>query len=475
MAKTKEQLLNILDQFQLTEKVVSAEPFGNGHINDTLKVTNEKGEIKYVLQRINHLIFTNVDMLQNNIQIVTSHIRKKLEEKGENDIDRKVLTFLPTKDNKLYYFDGDNYWRVCLFIPNSKSYEEVTPELSYEAGKAFGDFQSMLADIPEGTLGETIPNFHNMEFRLEQFHDAVKNNAAGRLDEVKDLIEEIEKRAEAMCIQERLYREGKLKKRTNHCDTKVNNMMFDTETDKVLCVIDLDTVMPGFVLSDIGDFIRTGANTGAEDDANLDNVNVNIDIFKAYTRGYMEKAKSFLTPMEIKLLPYGGRLLTYMQTVRFLTDYINGDTYYKIHSPKHNLIRTKAQFKLLQSLEAHADEMDAFVKKYEAAMDDDLNTADAISVIFELVKYANVNVTEESTKATVELVLNTVTKLCDILGIITEKKKEILDSDIEALIEERQAARKAKNFARADEIRDQLSNMGIILEDTREGVKWKRA
>ena len=336
MAKTKEQLLNILDQFQLTEKVVSAEPFGNGHINDTLKVTNEKGEIKYVLQRINHLIFTNVDMLQNNIQIVTSHIRKKLEEKGENDIDRKVLTFLPTKDNKL----------------------------SYEAGKAFGDFQSMLADIPEGTLGETIPNFHNMEFRLEQFHDAVKNNAAGRLDEVKDLIEEIEKRAEAMCIQERLYREGKLKKRTNHCDTKVNNMMFDTETDKVLCVIDLDTVMPGFVLSDIGDFIRTGANTGAEDDENLDNVNVNIDIFKAYTRGYMEKVKSFLTPMEIKLLPYGGRLLTYMQTVRFLTDYINGDTYYKIRSPKHNLIRTKAQFKLLQSLEAHADEMDAFMSEW---------------------------------------------------------------------------------------------------------------
>ena len=215
-----------------------------------------------------------------------------------------------------------------------------------------------------GRLGETIPNFHNMEFRLEQFHDAVKSNAAGRLDEVKDLIEEIEKRAEAMCIQERLYREGKLKKRTNHCDTKVNNMMFDAKTDKVLCVIDLDTVMPGFVLSDIGDFIRTGANTGAEDDENLDNVNVNMDIFKAYTRGYMEKAKSFLTPMEITLLPYGGRLLTYMQTVRFLTDYINGDTYYKIHSPKHNLIRTKAQFKLLQSLEAHTDEMDAFMSEW---------------------------------------------------------------------------------------------------------------
>ena len=198
----------------------------------------------------------------------------------------------------------------------------------------------------------------------DMFLGNVKSNVAGRLDEVKDLIEEIEKRAEAMCIQERLYRVGKLKKRTNHCDTKVNNMMFDAETDKVLCVIDLDTVMPGFVLSDIGDFIRTGANTGAEDDENLDNVNVNMDIFKAYTRGYMEKAKSFLTPTEIKLLPYGGRLLTYMQTVRFLTDYINGDTYYKIHSPKHNLIRTKAQFKLLQSLEAHADEMDAFMSEW---------------------------------------------------------------------------------------------------------------
>ena len=364
MAKTKEELLNILDQFTLAEKVVSAEPFGNGHINDTLKVTNEKGEIKYVLQRINHLIFTNVDMLQNNIKTVTTHIRKKLEAKGESDIDRKVLTFLPTKDGKPYYFDGDSYWRVCLFIPNSKSYEEVTPELSYEAGKAFGDFQSMLSDLPEGSLGETIPNFHNMEFSLQQFHDALKANAAGRLEEVKDLIEEVEKRAEAMCIQERLYREGKLQKRTNHCDTKVNNMMFDADTDKVLCVIDLDTVMPGFVLSDIGDFIRTGANTGAEDDENLDNVNVNMDIFKAYTRGYMETAKAFLSPLEISLLPYGGRLLTYMQTVRFLTDYINGDTYYKIHSPKHNLIRTKAQFKLLQSLEEHAEEMDGFMKEW---------------------------------------------------------------------------------------------------------------
>ena len=357
MAKTKEQLLNILDQFQLTEKVVSAEPFGNGHINDTLKVTNEKGEIKYVLQRINHLIFTNVDMLQNNIQIVTSHIRKKLEEKGENDIDRKVLTFLPTKDNKLYYFDGDNYWRVCLFIPNSKSYEEVTPELSYEAGKAFGDFQSMLADIPEGTLGETIPNFHNMEVRLEQFHDAVKNNAAGRLDEVKDLIEEIEKRAEAMCIQERLYREGKLKKRTNHCDTKVNNMMFDAKTDKVLCVIDLDTVMPGLSLYDFGDSIRFGASTAAEDEKDLSKVNFDIELYKVYTEGYLSAAGKSLTDAEIEYLPFSSKLMTLECGMRFLGDYLNGDTYFRINYPEHNLVRARTQFKLVENMEKQMDEM----------------------------------------------------------------------------------------------------------------------
>lgn len=363
MEKTNEQLIAILKQFAIDEDMVSAVPFGNGHINDTLKVTNSKGEIKYILQRINHHIFTNVDMLQNNIFTVTSHIREKLVARGEQDVDRKVLTFIPAKDGKLYHFDGDSYWRVCLFIPRSKSFEEVTPQLSYEAGKAFGDFQTMLSDLPADALGETIPNFHNMEFRLKQFRDAVEANAAGRLEEVKDLVAEIEKRAKDMCIQEELYREGKLKKRTNHCDTKVNNIMFDEE-GKVLCVIDLDTVMPGFVLSDIGDFIRTGANTGAEDDENLDNVEVNLEIFEAYTRGYMETAKAFLTPQEIKLLPYGGRLLTYMQTVRFLTDYINGDTYYKIHSPKHNLIRTKAQFKLLLSLEAHTPEMDGFMQTW---------------------------------------------------------------------------------------------------------------
>lgn len=363
MTKTVSDYVRILDQFDLKETLASVLPFGNGHINDTLKVMNDQGKDVYILQRVNHHIFPNIDTLQDNVHTVTTHIRKKLEARGETDIDRKVLTFLPTKSGKTYYFDGESYWRVFLFIPRSKSYEEVNESYSYEAGKAFGDFQSMLADIPEGTLGETIENFHNMEFRLEQLKEAVKEDRAGRVAEVKDLLSEIERRAEEMCIQENLYREGKLRKRINHCDTKVNNVLFD-EDGKVLCVIDLDTVMPGFVLSDIGDFIRTAANTGAEDDADLNNVNVNIPIFQAYTKGYMEQAKSFLTPLEIALLPYGGRLLTYMQTVRFLTDYINGDTYYKIHSPKHNLQRTKAQFKLLQSLEAHQEEMDEFMKQW---------------------------------------------------------------------------------------------------------------
>ncbi|MDR1918612.1 MAG: phosphotransferase [Tannerellaceae bacterium] len=362
---TNKAITEIFKQFRPQDAVVSVEPFGNGHINDTLKVVTPAGEADYILQRINHHIFTNVDMLQHNICLVTSHIRNKLIARGETDIDRKVLSFLPAQDGKYYYFDGENYWRVSRFIPLSQSYETITPELSYQAGKAFGDFQAMLSDLPPGALGETIPNFHNMEFRLQQFYEAVKANAAGRLgeDEVGFLSDEIRSRAEEMCIQEKLFREGKLRKRINHCDTKVNNVLFD-ENGNVLCVIDLDTVMPGFVLSDIGDFIRTGANTGAEDDVNLENISVNMEIFKAYVQGYMKTARSFLSSLEIELLAYGGRLLTYMQTVRFLTDYLNGDVYYKIHHPEHNLQRARAQFRLLLNLELHSRKMNEYINKW---------------------------------------------------------------------------------------------------------------
>lgn len=351
---------DIIANFETVGTISEVKPLGTGLINDTYKVvTKEEDKPNYVLQRINHAIFQDVEMLQNNIEAVTSHIRKKLEEQGENDIDRKVLHFIHAKDGKPYLFDGESYWRMMEFIPNAKTYETVNPEYSYYAGKAFGDFQAKLADIPT-TLGETIPDFHNMEFRLKQLRDAVAADAAGRVKEVQFFIDEIEKRADEMCKAEQLHREGKLPKRVCHCDTKVNNMMFD-EDGKVLCVIDLDTVMPSYIFSDYGDFLRTGANTGDEDDKDLDRVGFNMDIFRAFTKGYLEGAGSFLTPLEIENLPYAAALFPYMQCVRFLADYINGDTYYKIKYPEHNLVRTKAQFKLLQSVEAHNEEMKAFI------------------------------------------------------------------------------------------------------------------
>ena len=255
--------------------------------------------------------------------------------------------------------DEGNWWRMMVFITGAHTYETVNPEYSYYAGKAFGNFQSMLSDL-ETPLGETIPDFHNMEFRLKQFHDALAADTAGRSEEVRYYSDVIETRADEMCKAERLHREGKLPKRICHCDTKVNNMMFDDNGD-VLCVIDLDTVMPSFIFSDYGDFLRTGANTGAEDDKNLDNVEFNMEIFEAFTKGYLESAKSFLLPVEIENLPYAAALFPYMQCVRFLTDYLNGDTYYKIQYPEHNLVRTRAQFKLLQSVESHYGQMKEFI------------------------------------------------------------------------------------------------------------------
>lgn len=353
---------NIVSQFEIEGTVAEVKPLGSGLINDSFRVTNEvSGKPDYVLQRINHAIFQDVDMLQHNIQAVTEHIRKKLTERGETDIERKVLRFLPAKDTgKYYWYDGENYWRLMFFIPEAITHEAVNPEYSYFAGLAFGDFQYMLSDIPV-ELGETIPNFHNMEFRLQQLREAVAANKAGRLSEMQYYIDEIEKRADEMCKAERLHREGKLPKRVCHCDTKVNNMLFD-KAGNVLCVIDLDTVMPSYVFSDIGDFLRTGANTADEDAQDLSSVSFNMEIFKAFIKGYLKSATSFLTPIEIENIPYAAALFPYMQCVRFLADYLNGDTYYKIKYPTHNLVRTKAQFKLLQSVEEHTPEMKEFVQ-----------------------------------------------------------------------------------------------------------------
>lgn len=357
-----EKLKQIVSHFQVVGTADRILPLGNGLINDTYRVvTAEQNTPDYVLQRINNAIFTDVDQLQHNIEVVTVHIRRKLEEKGEKNVDRKVLRFVQTIEGKTYYKDNEGlYWRISLFIPDANTFEAVNPEYSYHAGKAFGNFEAMLVDVPE-QLGETIPDFHNMELRMHQLHEAVAEDKAGRVGEVQSILDELDRHTEEMCKAERLYREGKLKKRICHCDTKVNNMMFDQD-GKILCVIDLDTVMPSFVFSDYGDFLRTGANTVAEDSKALDQIDFRMDIFEAFTKGYLESTKGFLEPVEIENLPYAAKLFPFMQCVRFLADYINGDIYYKITYPTHNLVRAKNQLCLYRSVCRHKNEMKQFIE-----------------------------------------------------------------------------------------------------------------
>ena len=352
----------IAARFAIDGKVLEIKPLGNGLINDTYKITTD-GPHSYVLQRVNNAIFTDVDLLQNNIVAVTRHIRKKLQAAGETDIDRKVLTFIPLKDSKkTYCVVEDKYWRVSIFIPDAYTYETVDPKYSRFAGLAFGRFEAMLADIPDA-LGETIPDFHNMELRARQLREAVAADRVGRMaePEVQEILATLLPYEEEMCKAERMHREGILPKRICHCDTKVNNMMFDKEGN-VLCVIDLDTVMPSFVFSDFGDFLRTAANTVAEDDPNIDQVDFRMDIFEAFAEGYIASAKVFLLPQERENLPYAACLFPYMQAVRFFADYINGDTYYKIKYPEHNLVRTRNQVALFHAAYAKVPQMKAFIE-----------------------------------------------------------------------------------------------------------------
>ena len=342
----------IASAFDIKGEIKEIKPLGNGLINDTFRLYMD-GPEDYVLQRINNAIFQDVELLQHNIECATSHIRKK---------GGMTLTFIPCKaTGKTYWTDGETYWRVSVFIRDAFTFDTVNPEYSYYAGKAFGAFEAMLADILD-TLGETIPDFHNMELRARQLHEAVKADKAGRMSnpEVQAILKDLLAYEEEMCKAERLYREGKLPKRICHCDTKVNNMLFDKDGN-ILCVIDLDTLMPSFVFSDFGDFLRTGANTVAEDDPAIEKVDFRMDIFEAFAKGYLESA-TFLTPIEKENLPYAACLFPYMQAVRFFADYINGDTYYKIKYPEHNLVRTRNQVALFHSAMKKAAGMAAFIK-----------------------------------------------------------------------------------------------------------------
>lgn len=359
--KTQEELRRIVGNFEIRDEILDVAPLGNGLINDTF-IVKTSGKDNYVLQRINNAIFQDVELLQHNIDCVTRHIREKLVKAGESDIDRKVLTFLRVPaTGKTYWTDGETYWRVSLFIKDAYTYETVDPKYSCFAGEAFGNFEAMLADIPD-TLGETIPDFHNMELRARQLREAVAADPVGRMEDeqVKEILAELLVYEEEMTKAERMHREGILPKRICHCDTKVNNMMFDADGN-ILCVIDLDTVMPSFVFSDFGDFLRTAANTVAEDSPEIDKVDFRMDIFEAFATGYIRSAKVFLTPVEKENLPYAACLFPYMQAVRFFADYINGDVYYKIKYPEHNLVRTRNQLKLFRSALSKVPEMSSFI------------------------------------------------------------------------------------------------------------------
>lgn len=356
-----DKIKHIAESFNILSDVIEVVPFGGGLINDTYKVVTT-GQDQYILQRINNAIFKDVDLLQHNIEVVTSHIREKLLINGVSDIDRKVLRYIkPKQSDKSYVFDGESYWRLSVFIKDSCTYNSVTPDYSYLAGKAFGDFEAMLSDCPY-EIGETIPDFHNMELRACQLEDAIKADLAGRLGdpESQEILATINTSLHEMCKAERLYREGRIPKRICHCDTKVNNMLFDKNGD-VLCVIDLDTVMPSFVFSDVGDFLRTAGSTHAEDDPDIQSVKFRMDIFKPFISGYLESMGKVLNSVEKENLSFAAQLFPFMQAVRFFTDYLNGDTYYKISYPEHNLIRTKNQLALFASVMNHTEEMDEYI------------------------------------------------------------------------------------------------------------------
>ena len=352
-------LNEILSHFSVD---VTIEPYGNGHINDTYLTGSSP---RYILQRINTNVFKNPKEVMDNILNVTEHVRKKIIAAG-GDPERETLRVIKTKTGENYYEakNGDCY-RMYNYIENSVSYDITeTPEQLFQAGRAFGRFQNMLSDFPADKLFETIPDFHDTRKRFENLKNAIKADKAGRAASVKDEIDFALSFEKEVGIVVDALKDGSLPCRVTHNDTKLNNVMFDKETGEAVCVIDLDTVMPGSLLYDYGDALRFGASTGAEDETDLSKIEFSLEYFEAFTNGFLGELGSAITEKECELLAFSAKLITYEIGIRFLTDYLEGDTYFKIHREHHNLDRCRTQFKLVADIEKKTDKMNEIIKKY---------------------------------------------------------------------------------------------------------------
>ncbi len=356
-------------RFKVDGEYLGGEPYGSGHINDTFAVRfNQDGKtVRYILQRINHSIFKQPALLMENLVRVTDHIRGKLEAATADDIERRVLTLIPTKDGGNYYVDAvGNHWRMYVFIEGATTYDELeTKKQAYEAAKAFGLFQKQLVDLPGEPLIETIPGFHDTRSRFEALRKAIDADVCGRVAEVKADIEFAFDRESIVDRVLDMLKDGTIPLVTTHSDTKLNNVMLDDETGEGICVIDLDTVMPGSCLYDFGDMVRTAARPCPEDETDLSKVVAQMDMFEAITNGYLAAAGDSLNQAEKDHLGFSARLITFEIGLRFLTDYLEGDVYFKTHRDGHNLDRARVQFKMVESFEQQMDAMNAIVKKAE--------------------------------------------------------------------------------------------------------------
>lgn len=366
MQQIPEQVRDIIGKFSIYGDLVGCKGFGNGHINTTLVSTfNQAGTpVKYTHQKINKQIFTRPDHVMENIDLVTSHIRGKLEEQHVPMSSSHVLTVVPAKDGKPYAIDADGeYWRTYLFVDHVFSYEKLDdPEVAQRFGAMIGRFQSQLSDLDGDRLHETISRFHDMRWRYEQFKEALAKDSVGRAASCKDEIDFILSNEERGVVITDLYRDGKLRKGITHNDTKLNNVLFDEATHEAACVIDLDTVMPGTILFDTGDMIRTATITGEEDERDLSLISCDVNMFRKLMEGYLSEASSFLSPLEKSLLAESGRTITLIMAVRFLTDYLNGDVYYKISRPEHNLDRMHTQMQLIKSMDEQWEALASAIK-----------------------------------------------------------------------------------------------------------------